>query len=63
MESGFGARLIFGSDLRTIKKSDIDDLLRIENWRDRVNAAVELYYENIKLRAEPPRGRCGLRDS
>lgn len=53
MESGFGARLIFGSDLsRTIKKSDIDDLLRIENWRDRVNAAVELYYENIKFLAQ-----------
>ena len=53
LDSGFGARLVFGNDLsRTIKKSEIDNLLLIENWRDRVNATIELYYENSKFLAQ-----------
>lgn len=53
LESGFGARFVFGNDQsRTIKKSDIEDLLRIDNWRDRVTAAIDLYYENIKFLAQ-----------
>jgi len=53
LDTGFGARFVAGSDLsRTIKKSDIDDIIRIVNWRERVTAAIDLYYENIKFLAQ-----------
>lgn len=52
-DSGFGAQFVFNQDLaRSIKKSEIDDLLRITDRRDRVNRVVDLYYENIKFLAQ-----------
>lgn len=51
--SGFGARFVFGDNLsRSIKKTDIEELVKRESWRERVTAAVELYYENIKFLAQ-----------
>lgn len=51
--SGFGAKFVFGDNLsRAIKKTDIEDLVTQGVWRERVAAAVELYYENIKFLAQ-----------
>lgn len=53
LESGFGSKFVFGSNLsRLIKKSEYDDLIRTVDWRERVVATVDLYYENIKFLAQ-----------
>lgn len=53
LDSGFGARFISGAELsRTIRNSDIERILKIENFKERVSAAVELYYEEIKFIAQ-----------
>ncbi|WP_153146283.1 hypothetical protein [Dechloromonas sp. H13] len=52
-ESGYGARFVFGQDLvRSIRKGDIDDVLAITDWRQRVLKAIEIYYEHIKFLAQ-----------
>lgn len=51
--TGFGAKFIFGDNLaRAIKKTEIDELLGVKTWKDRVLAAVNLYYENVKFLAQ-----------
>jgi hypothetical protein len=53
LSSGFGAKFTFNQDLaRSIRKSEIDDLLKIQNRRERVEKAIALYYENIKFLAQ-----------
>ncbi|HIF60353.1 MAG TPA: hypothetical protein EYQ26_12820 [Rhodospirillales bacterium] len=48
--SGYKSELFFSSDLaKTIKNSDIKDLIKISNRTERINKAIELYYENIKF--------------
>lgn len=51
--SGFGADMRFSSDLsRTIKNSEINEIIGIKNRDDRVLKAIEYYYENIKFLAQ-----------
>lgn len=51
--TGFGAKFVFGDNLaRAIKKTEIDELLDVKAWKDRVLAAVNLYYENVKFLAQ-----------
>lgn len=53
LDTGFAARFVFGNDLsRQLKKSEIDDLLAIGNWRERVSRTIDLYYEHIKFLAQ-----------
>jgi len=53
LASGFAAVFNFDSGLaRLILKSDIDDLLKIINRKERIEKAIELYYENIKFLAQ-----------
>lgn len=51
--SGFGADIIFSSDLsRTLKNSEVKDILAIQDRTECVNKAIEYYYENIKFLAQ-----------
>tara|TARA_R110002072_G_scaffold31735_19_gene97798 strand:+ start:42348 stop:43772 length:1425 start_codon:yes stop_codon:yes gene_type:complete len=51
--SGFKADLIFSSELsKTIKNSDIKETIKIKDRRERLDKAIELYYENIKFLAQ-----------
>lgn len=53
LESGFGAQFVFGGELaRSIKKGDIDEILKIQDRIERINKAIEIYYENIKFLAQ-----------
>lgn len=50
---GFYAKLIFNSDLgRQLRKSDIEEICRIENRTDRIEQALKLYYEEVKFLAQ-----------
>lgn len=50
---GFDATLKFSQDLaRTIKKSEVDEIVAIADRRTRVTKAIELYYEHIKFLAQ-----------
>jgi hypothetical protein len=50
---GFDATLKFSQDLtRTIKKSEIEEIVAISDRTVRVNAAINLYYEHIKFLAQ-----------
>ncbi|MEQ8694471.1 MAG: hypothetical protein RIC85_03985 [Gammaproteobacteria bacterium] len=52
-ESGFGADIRFSSDLsRPIKNSDITKVIAISSRKERIEAAIELYFENIKFLAQ-----------
>ena len=49
-KNGFKSDLIFSSDMaKTIKNSDIKDVIKIDKRTDRINKAIDLYYENIKF--------------
>lgn len=51
--SGFGADMKFSTDLsRTLKNSEIKDILSIKNRTDRALKAIDCYYENIKFLAQ-----------
>lgn len=51
--SGFASAFNFNSDLaRSLLKTDIDDLLKISNQKERIEKAIELYYENVKFLAQ-----------
>jgi len=51
--SGFGATMEFSDNLaRTIKNSDVKDIIKIKNRTERVEKAIEQYYENIKFLAQ-----------
>ncbi|MDX2272122.1 MAG: hypothetical protein NW237_09270 [Cyanobacteriota bacterium] len=53
LESGYKARFIFNEEItRKINNSDIKNLLKIENWNDRVNETSELYYQLTKFLAQ-----------
>ena len=48
--SGFDAKFVFGQDLaRSLKKSEVDEIVAIADRRDRITKAIELYYEHIKF--------------
>jgi hypothetical protein len=50
---GFGADIRFSSDLtRPIKNSDIAKVIAIPSRMARIEAAIDLYYENIKFLAQ-----------
>lgn len=50
LETGFKAQFEYGSRLlRPLKNGDIEEVLKIPDWNDRVEAAVKLYYEQIKF--------------
>lgn len=52
-DRAFGADLIFGDELfRTLKTGDINDILKIPNQHDRIEAALKLYEEDIKFLAQ-----------
>lgn len=51
--SGFGADIRFSNDLaRTLKNSDVSNVVAIEARRERIEAALDLYLENIKFLAQ-----------
>lgn len=51
--SGFGADINFSIDLsRTLKNSEIKEIIGIKNRKERVNNAIDIYYENIKFLAQ-----------
>lgn len=50
---GFDAKLVFGQDLaRTLRKSDVDEIVAIGNRHTRLTKAIDLYYEHIKFLAQ-----------
>lgn len=52
-ESGYKAELKFSVDLaKTLKNSDIKEIVSINNRNERINKAIDLYYENIKFLAQ-----------
>ena len=52
-ESGFKAELVLEERItRPINNSDIGKIIKIENWNDRVNEAVETYYQQVKFLAQ-----------
>ena len=51
--SGFGAEIRFTSNLaRPIKNSDITEVIAIRSREERIEAALSLYFENIKFLAQ-----------
>jgi len=49
-KSGFGADITFSSDLsRTLKNSEVKEILDIKDRTQRVLKAIDFYYENIKF--------------
>ncbi|ABM96883.1 argonaute/piwi family protein [Methylibium petroleiphilum] len=49
----FDAKLVFGSDLaRTLKKSEVDEIVAIGDRTTRLSKAIDLYYEHIKFLAQ-----------
>ena len=52
-ESGFKAKLVLEEEItRPINNSDIRKIIKIENWNERVNEAVETYYQQVKFLAQ-----------
>ncbi|MEQ8837261.1 MAG: hypothetical protein RID07_10700 [Lacipirellulaceae bacterium] len=52
-DSGFGADINFSTDLsRSLKNSEVKEILDIENRAERVQKAIDYYYENIKFLAQ-----------
>ncbi len=48
--SGFGTDMMFSSDLsRTLKNSEVKEIVGIKKRTERVETAIEHYYENIKF--------------
>lgn len=53
MGHGFDAKLVFGQDLaRTLKKSEVDEIVAIGDRHTRLIKAIDLYYEHIKFLAQ-----------
>lgn len=51
--TGFRANFVLMEEItRSLKNSDIREIIKIDNWNDRVNAAVELYYQEVKFLAQ-----------
>lgn len=49
----FGTDLVFGDELsRTIKESELKELLKIENQHERIEATIGLYYQEVKFLAQ-----------
>jgi hypothetical protein len=52
-EGGYGADIRFSSELaRPLKNSDIAEVIAIKSGVERIQAAIDLYYENIKFLAQ-----------
>lgn len=52
-KTGFGADMTFSTDLsRTLKNSEVKEILEIEDRTARVLKAIDCYYENIKFLAQ-----------
>lgn len=52
-DSGFAAELTFSTDLsRTLKNSDVKEITAIKDRSERVQKAIDCYYENIKFLAQ-----------
>lgn len=52
-KGGYGADIRFSRDLaRPLKNSDIAGLIAIKSGAERIQAAIDLYYENIKFLAQ-----------
>jgi hypothetical protein len=52
-DSGFKAKLVLEEEItRKINNSDIRKVIKIKDWNDRVNAAVEMYYQQVKFLAQ-----------
>ncbi len=52
-DSGFHAKLLFNSDLgRQLRKVDIDSITKITDRTDRLEKAIQCYYEEIKFLAQ-----------
>ncbi len=53
LETGFKAQFEYGSRiLRPLKNAVIEKILQIEDWNKRVEAAVNMYHEQIKFLAQ-----------
>ena len=52
-ESGFGANLVLTEEItRSFNNSDINKIIKIDSRNDRVNEAVEMYYQQVKFLAQ-----------
>lgn len=53
LESGFKSQFIYEEGIhRKLTTSEIDEIIKIEDWNTRIDKAVELYYNNIKFLAQ-----------
>jgi len=53
LETGFRARFVLENEItRSLQNSDIKRIVGITEWNDRVNEAVEMYYEQVKFLAQ-----------
>ena len=51
--SGFGANLVLNEEItRPLNNSDINRIIKIDSRNDRVNEAVEMYYQQVKFLAQ-----------
>ena len=52
-DSGFKAKFVLREEItRPLNNSDIKEIIKIRSWNDRVNEAVELYYQQVKFLAQ-----------
>lgn len=50
---GFKSSLVIDEEItRTLNNSDISEIIRIRNWNEQIDAAVELYYRQAKFLAQ-----------
>lgn len=53
---GFRSSLVIDEEItRTLNKSDVDEIIEINNWNKRIDAAVDLYYRQAKFLAQNKR--------
>lgn len=53
LESGFAAEFVHSTELtRHFKNAEIDELIAISNYQERVARAVDFYYEQVKFLAQ-----------
>lgn len=51
--TGFGAHFVFAAELtRPLKKSEVDEVIAVAAYQERISQAVDLYYEQIKFLAQ-----------
>jgi hypothetical protein len=52
-QSGFKASVVLTQEItRTLDNSEINKIIKIKRWNERVDTAVEMYHQEVKFLAQ-----------